>query len=217
MFLYTFVAAVSLPVVFGQAITPAPLAPRQTGSAGGLAACNSVASYISVCESINPGFDNFPGSQQASCLCYSSSAYMPNLFDNAIATCYSQAISVSDTSDTSQLASATGLCRSAGPVRSASVSLTSFIPKKTRATYGNATYQASGNSTVYTAKGPTAYSSATYKASGNSTIYTANGPTAIGSTRPSTTFSAGKPFFSSEAAAEVVSSRSSCPLLSDHC
>lgn len=50
-------------------------------------ACGLVLDAISICESFSPGFLTYAPSRQAPCLCYSSSTWMPEVFDGAISTC----------------------------------------------------------------------------------------------------------------------------------
>ena len=52
-------------------------------------ACTIVLGAIDFCSSVSPGFLTFAPSRQAPCLCYSSSTWIPNLFDGYIASCMS--------------------------------------------------------------------------------------------------------------------------------
>ncbi|CAD6442353.1 8b93a3d3-bc37-4385-9829-e4274e3280da [Sclerotinia trifoliorum] len=49
--------------------------------------CALVSSTLFACESITPGFTSLLPSAQASCLCYSSSTWIPTVFDKAVQTC----------------------------------------------------------------------------------------------------------------------------------
>ncbi|ESZ92747.1 hypothetical protein SBOR_6859 [Sclerotinia borealis F-4128] len=49
--------------------------------------CALVSSSLFSCESISPGFTSLLPSAQAPCLCYSSSTWIPTLFDKAVQTC----------------------------------------------------------------------------------------------------------------------------------
>ncbi|KAI9648162.1 hypothetical protein NHQ30_002794 [Ciborinia camelliae] len=49
--------------------------------------CALVSSTLFACESISPGFTSLLPSAQAPCLCYSSSTWIPTVFDKAVQTC----------------------------------------------------------------------------------------------------------------------------------
>lgn len=51
-------------------------------------ACTTVDRLVSSCDAATPGFDNLPFSQRASCLCYSSSIWTPQFYDNAFSSCW---------------------------------------------------------------------------------------------------------------------------------
>ena len=92
----------------------APPAAASTAAAGALA-CSSAAEYISICESLTSNFDNLPASEQATCLCYSSAAWQPQVFDGYIASCASY-VPATDTSDLGAIVSLEGFCSSVGNV-----------------------------------------------------------------------------------------------------
>jgi hypothetical protein len=49
--------------------------------------CCLLSSALSVCTALTPGFTTFAPSDQAPCLCYSSTVWAPDIFDNAVKTC----------------------------------------------------------------------------------------------------------------------------------
>ena len=49
--------------------------------------CCLLSSALSVCTSLTPGFTALAPSQQAPCLCYSSTDWQPSIFDDAVKTC----------------------------------------------------------------------------------------------------------------------------------
>jgi hypothetical protein len=51
------------------------------------AGCCIVSSALSLCISLTPSFTALPPTQQASCLCYSSTQFFPQLFDDAAKMC----------------------------------------------------------------------------------------------------------------------------------
>jgi hypothetical protein len=62
--------------------------------------CCLLSSALSVCTSLTPGFTTLAPSQQAPCLCYSSTVWQPAVFDNAVKTCAdfaSTAVRIGDT------------------------------------------------------------------------------------------------------------------------
>ena len=105
--------------------TPAITAPPAAAStaAAGAIACSSAAEYISICESLTSNFDNLPASEQATCLCYSSAAWQPDVFDGYIASCASY-VPATDTSDLGALVSLEGFCSSVGNVEGGSIATT---------------------------------------------------------------------------------------------
>lgn len=51
--------------------------------------CYLLSSALSVCTSLTPEFTTLAPSQQAPCLCYSSTVWAPDIFDDAVETCAS--------------------------------------------------------------------------------------------------------------------------------
>ncbi|KAF8852185.1 hypothetical protein BDZ45DRAFT_730346 [Acephala macrosclerotiorum] len=51
------------------------------------AACQVVSSALSVCASLTPSFTALQPTAQAKCLCYSSMAWSPNIFDSPVQSC----------------------------------------------------------------------------------------------------------------------------------
>lgn len=91
------------------------------------ASCFDAFSMISSCASETPGFTSLDDGDQASCLCYSGSAYDPGPFDQLQSACVSYA-STADPSDMSVYEAAAGLCTRVGNVRSATASISITEP-----------------------------------------------------------------------------------------
>lgn len=64
-------------------ITSAPKTSSTTLNPG----CSTVDFALSYCSSVSPGFLSMDVSEQAPCLCYSSSSFNPAFFDSAVQTC----------------------------------------------------------------------------------------------------------------------------------
>jgi hypothetical protein len=84
-------------------------------------ACFSLENMISSCERHSPGFSLMSATDQASCLCYSQSAWSPKGFDGAILTCANY-VATSAPSLYPPLTSIEGLCSSFGDIRTQSSS-----------------------------------------------------------------------------------------------
>ncbi|KAF4637473.1 hypothetical protein G7Y89_g610 [Cudoniella acicularis] len=95
--------------------------------------CSYALFAVSFCDSVSPGFSTMNPTLQAPCLCYSSTAWIPDIFDSAMATCASYA-KTADTSDYSSLKSLEGFCSSVGPVLAITTSAAKTTPKTTTAT-----------------------------------------------------------------------------------
>jgi hypothetical protein len=52
-----------------------------------LEACNLISAYLGSCQQGTPGFLTMHSTDQASCLCYTSSSWAPSSFDNAVSSC----------------------------------------------------------------------------------------------------------------------------------
>lgn len=81
-------------------------------------ACSTVANVLTFCNSISPGFSTLAATDQAPCLCYNSTSWVPNWFDGAVETCaqYIQTADPSDTSLYSSLVTLEGFCSSVGTI-----------------------------------------------------------------------------------------------------
>jgi hypothetical protein len=71
--------------------TPTP-PPNYIGVLQQNTACCLLSSALSICTSLTPGFTTLPPTQQASCLCYSSTLFQPTIFDGAVKGCADYAI-----------------------------------------------------------------------------------------------------------------------------
>lgn len=77
----------------GNGFPPAPFPPDPTMPPMPVAilqqniACGILSSALSSCTALTSSFTELPPTQQASCLCYSSSQFVPQNFDNAARTC----------------------------------------------------------------------------------------------------------------------------------
>jgi hypothetical protein len=83
----------------------------------GEVACEYVYEAISFCASVSPGFTNLPPASQAPCLCYSSTVWEPNFFDNYVFTC-AEYVSTAVPADYSDFVALEGFCTSVGDVLS---------------------------------------------------------------------------------------------------
>lgn len=79
------------------------------------AECNSWAEVISLCSDQVPNFASAPYTEQAECLCYEGTSWVPSIFDGWVATCASWA-KTSDPTDYTIVDSWAGLCTNVGPV-----------------------------------------------------------------------------------------------------
>jgi hypothetical protein len=93
-----------------------PLGSNSVG-VGGSAACNTVNSAINLCTSLTPSFMGLQSTDQAKCLCYSSSSWAPTEFDDAVSTCCPYA-NTADTNLYSTISTLSGFCGSVGNVMS---------------------------------------------------------------------------------------------------
>lgn len=91
-----------------------PRAPQATPA--GLLACDYVDYALSFCESATPGFLNIDPISEAPCLCYSSTVWYPNVFDEAVYTCAGYAFSEYPSSVYTALLDWEGFCSSVGTV-----------------------------------------------------------------------------------------------------
>jgi hypothetical protein len=81
-------------------------------------ACSTVEAAISFCESVSPGFATLDPTNQAPCLCYSSTSWDPEFFDGAVATCASGLSAQGDLAGYSTVEVLAGFCTSIGPIPS---------------------------------------------------------------------------------------------------
>jgi len=85
-------------------------------SAGAVpSACGLVLDYISICDSLSPGFESLDPTSQAPCLCYDSRSWVPTIFDDAVTSCGSF-VSTAIPSDYSLFEAFEGFCSSVGDV-----------------------------------------------------------------------------------------------------
>lgn len=112
------------------------IAPRAPQVADGSDACSSVDYAVSFCSSAIPGFATADNAEIANCFCYSSTVWVPDEFDGAVATCAQYAATALPASAYSDIVDLEGLCSSLGPVDGgspASVSATTTPPAVTPA------------------------------------------------------------------------------------
>lgn len=79
-------------------------------------ACFSALEFIDFCSSVSPGFVSMDSSSQAPCLCYSSTVWMPGVFDGYVSTCASYA-KTSSPEDYSAISALQGFCSDVGNVK----------------------------------------------------------------------------------------------------
>lgn len=95
-----------------------PTIPEPTTSApvlGQNSACMVVGEALAICISLSPGFIKLQPTAQAHCLCYSSTSWMPGIFDNAVKTCADYA-STAVAGSYQPLANLEGFCQKVGDV-----------------------------------------------------------------------------------------------------
>ncbi|KAH7310965.1 hypothetical protein BKA65DRAFT_518372 [Rhexocercosporidium sp. MPI-PUGE-AT-0058] len=89
--------------------------------------CTYADLILSACQILSPGFLTLVPVSKAPCLCYSDTAWAPQLFDGAIETCASWA-KTADPVDYPGIATYEGICTSVGDILSANVGPTTPIP-----------------------------------------------------------------------------------------
>ena len=107
------------------------IAPRAPQVEDGPDACSSVDYFVSFCSSAIPGIATADNAEIAECFCYSSTVWVPDEFDGAVATCAQYAATAFSASAYSDIVGLEGLCSSLGPVSDgspASVSATTTPP-----------------------------------------------------------------------------------------
>ena len=77
--------------------------------------CQLVEEALAICCSLTPDFTDMSATAQAPCLCYSSSSWEPNLFDNAVISCANYAFTAIP-SAYAPIANLEGFCSSVGNV-----------------------------------------------------------------------------------------------------
>ncbi|CAG8959302.1 hypothetical protein HYFRA_00013072 [Hymenoscyphus fraxineus] len=90
-------------------------------------ACNYVYSAIDYCSSVSPGWISAPEKTQATCLCYSSTSWIPSVFDSSVSSC-AQYVKTVDPQDYSVIANLGGFCSSAGNVRGNNIATSTRTP-----------------------------------------------------------------------------------------
>lgn len=101
---------ITLPKSLSQNSAPATVTPPPTAStlSPGQKACNLYGDYLSICNSLSPGFNTFTNfSSQAPCLCYSSTSWVPSVYDGYLGTCVSY-LSASKPAEYSSVTAAAG-------------------------------------------------------------------------------------------------------------
>jgi len=86
-------------------------------------ACQLVGEALAICDSLTPGFNTLQPTDQAHCLCYSSTSWMPNIFDSAVKTCADYA-STAIPGAFPPLSNLEGFCQGVGDVETSSPSPT---------------------------------------------------------------------------------------------
>jgi len=92
----------------------------------GETACATVSEALSYCESVTPGFTTLPASEQAPCLCYSSTVWDPNFFDGYVFTC-AEFWSTAKPADYSAIAALESFCSIVGNVLGEPASATATV------------------------------------------------------------------------------------------
>ncbi|KAG4431550.1 hypothetical protein IFR05_012963 [Cadophora sp. M221] len=89
--------------------------------------CTYADLLLSACQILSPGFNTLAPVSKAPCLCYSDTAWAPQLFDGAIETCASWA-QTADPVDYPGIATYDGFCTSIGDILSSAPSVGSTTP-----------------------------------------------------------------------------------------
>ncbi len=84
-------------------------------------ACQLVGEALAICDSLTPGFNTLQPTDQAQCLCYSSTYWMPKIFDGAVQTCADYA-STAVPGAFPPLSNLEGFCQGIGDVETSSPS-----------------------------------------------------------------------------------------------
>jgi hypothetical protein len=86
-------------------------------------ACQLVGEALAICDSLTPGFNTLQPTDQAHCLCYSSTSWMPNIFDGAVKTCADYA-STAVPGVFPPLSNLEGFCQGIGDVETSPATIT---------------------------------------------------------------------------------------------
>ncbi|EPE30722.1 hypothetical protein GLAREA_03689 [Glarea lozoyensis ATCC 20868] len=92
--------------------------PKTTSSLDSNPGCSTVSRLIDSCSSATRGFTDARVASQAACLCYSSSTWSPDNFDDGVRTC-AEYVRTADPTDYSIFTALSGFCTSAGDVLAA--------------------------------------------------------------------------------------------------
>ena len=91
-------------------------------------ACRVIGQALSICANLTPSFTALQPTAQAKCLCYSSTVWSPNIFDNAVQSCANYA----STAAPPAARTSRGTTRSSSPAENPSDSSTARIISSTR-------------------------------------------------------------------------------------
>jgi len=120
--LFSFLQIMTVGVYAGFQEHHAAIVARQ-GSTSIPDECSYVVLILSACQILSPGFVSLSPESKAPCLCYSDTAWAPDLFDGAIETCASWAQTAAPV-DYPALVTYEGSCTSIGDILSANAVLT---------------------------------------------------------------------------------------------
>jgi len=114
------VAGATAPNSAAASTTAAPTAIATATGTGGSnnpssSACTTAVEIYSSCEAATSGFSDLPGSQQASCICYTGATWNPTGFDGPVQTC-ADFLKTADVSDYENYSTFIGFCSKEGDV-----------------------------------------------------------------------------------------------------
>ena len=112
------VGAGGSPATVSATTTPTPVTPAPASETANIftnPGCSIVGFALDSCNSVSPGFTTMDVTSQARCLCYSSTVWIPNDFDEAVSTC-AEYVSSAAPSSLSAITGLEGFCSDIGNV-----------------------------------------------------------------------------------------------------
>lgn len=139
----------------------ASLAASSAGLDTNAQGCSTIENIYSSCETATPGFTDLADADAASCLCYSGNTWVPNVLDNAAASCATYFAENDDATDASTLAALTNFCSSIGNVLTMASTSASATPAGSSSGSAAATSTSAGSASAAASASSGASASAT--------------------------------------------------------